>query len=114
MLGELPPEGFWPARVESAELKVTRTGYRYVQLRMRLAERYVDVWVNLVPSVRWRYRRQLEHLKVDTQLYFEWDGVDLTEHMAEALTFVLPETECYVRVKHVRWQGLLRAQAEFP
>lgn len=103
---KLVPEGAWPGVVKSAEMMVGKSGMKHI--RLRISTEHGDVWTLLLPYhrvVRWRYKAQLEALGVDLQLYFEWDGVDLSEHMAEALTLVLPDTECFVYVKHREFRG---------
>lgn len=99
-------EGFWPAVIRSAEVKVGRGGLKYVQIRAETVDG--DAWVSLplVESMRWRYKATLEALGIDLQIYFEWDGVDLVEEMAEALALVLPDRWCYVRVS-VRYDRLV-------
>lgn len=106
------PEGCLPGIIKSAEVKVTKYGMKFIQVR--IATQYGDVWTNMLPwhgAVRWRYKAELEALGIDLELYFEWDGVDLSEQMAEALTFVLPDRWCYVYVRHREWQGRKVAQA---
>jgi hypothetical protein len=106
------PKGYWPGVIQRAEVKVSRSGTKYIQVL--ISTQHGDVWLNLLPwheAVRWRYKAELQALGVDLELYFEWDGVDLSEQMAEALTFILPDRWCYVYVKHVEFRGLKRAQA---
>lgn len=92
-------EGFWPAVIRSAEVKVSRRGQKYLQICVETIGG--NAWVNvpLVESMRWRYKATLEALGVDLQIYFEWDGVDLADEMAEALAFVLPDKWCYIWVR---------------
>lgn len=102
------PEGLWPGVVKETQVRMRRE-LKYVLVRIETM--HGDVFVSLVPRVKWRYKAQLEALGADMQLYFEWDGVDLSETMCEALTLVLPESWCHVWVKHVTFRGLTRAEA---
>jgi hypothetical protein len=109
---KLVPEGCWPGVIKEAEMRTTKISLRpFIQVKVETTHGFV--WLNLIPwpEVRWRYKAELEALGVDTQVYLEWDGVDLAEEMAEALTHVLPDRWCYVYVKHREFRGQRRAQA---
>lgn len=109
----LAPIGVHRAVIAASDLVEHRRG-RYIRLALSLKGEAegITVYIFLTPSIAWKYKRDLERLGVDLQIYFEWDGVDLAEFMAQSLANTLTGTHAWVRIDHEERDGRIINKAE--